>query len=163
LAEGLTESEVSDSGKQFWISKLQEFGMPESLLSKKMNLKAGQRAIILNAPEGYLQELQPLPDQVRVSERIEAKADWVQVFVKSKAELENIFPRLLKILKSESLLWITFPKGTSKIQTDLTRDKGWGIVQASDLKWIKLISVNGTWSAFSLRPYKPGEAKQSFR
>lgn len=137
--------------------------MLESLLAKKMNLKTGQRAIILHAPEGFLQELQPLPDQVRVSEKIEGKADWVQVFVKSQAELENIFPRLLKILKQESILWISFPKGASKIQTDLTRDKGWGVVQASGLKWLKLISVNETWSAFSLRPYKPGEARQTFR
>jgi hypothetical protein len=137
--------------------------MPESPLAKKMNLKPGQRAIILNAPEGYLQELQPLPEQVRISAKIEGTADWVHVFVKSQAELENIFPRLLKILKKESMLWIAFPKGTSKIQTDLTRDKGWDIVRASDLKWIKLISLNETWSAFSLRPYKPGEAKQSFR
>ncbi len=137
--------------------------MQESLLAKKMNLKTGQRAIILHAPEGFLQELQPLPDQVRVSEKIEGKADWVQVFVKSQAELENIFPRLLKILKQESILWISFPKGASKIQTDLTRDKGWGVVQASGLKWLKLISVNETWSAFSLRPYKPGEARQTFR
>jgi len=137
--------------------------MSESLLARKMKLKAGQRAIILNAPEGYLQELQPLPAQVRVAEKIEGKADWVQIFVVSQAELEKIFPRLLKILKQESILWISFPKGTSKIQTDLTRDKGWGIVQASDLKWIKLVSVDAAWSAFSLRPYKPGEARQTFR
>jgi hypothetical protein len=137
--------------------------MPDSLLAKKMNLKAGHQAILINAPEGFLKELVPLPAKVKVSEKMEGMADWVQVFVKSKAELEKIFPRVLKLLKQESMLWIAFPKGTSKIQTDLTRDKGWGIVQASDLKWIKLVSVNETWSAFALRPSKPGEAKQSFR
>jgi len=61
------------------------------------------------------------------------------------------------------MLWITFPKGISKIQTDLTRDKGWEALQTLDLKWINLISVNETWSAFALRPYKEGEARQSFR
>jgi hypothetical protein len=64
-------------------------------------------------------------------------------------------------LKPVSLLWISFPKGSSKIQTDLTRDKGWDSVR--DLKWVTLVSVDETWSAFSLRPYKPGEAKQTFR
>jgi hypothetical protein len=68
-----------------------------------------------------------------------------------------------KALKPESMLWITFPKGTSKIQTDLTRDKGWDEVQKLDLKWINLVSINETWSAFSLRPYKEGEKKQTFR
>jgi hypothetical protein len=45
----------------------------------------------------------------------------------------------------------------------VTRDKGWAALHDSDLKWIMLVSVNETWSAFSLRPYKPGEARQSFR
>ena len=137
--------------------------MPESLLAKKMNLKAGQQAIVINAPNGFLKELEPLPAKAKVSEKMEGTPDWIQVFVNSKAELEQVFPRVLKLLKQESMLWITFPKGTSKIQTDLTRDKGWGIVQASDLKWIKLVSVNETWSAFALRRFREGEAKQSFR
>lgn len=47
----------------------------------------------------------------------------------------------------------------SKIQTALTCDKGWDGVKKADLKWINLISVNETWSAFSLRPYKPGEKR----
>ena len=72
-------------------------------------------------------------------------------------------PRLVKALAPESLLWISFPKGTSGIQTDLTRDKGWDALKSVDLKWVTLISVNDTWSAFCLRPYKPGEAKQKTR
>ncbi len=49
------------------------------------------------------------------------------------------------------------------IQTDLTQDVGWDALQQADLKWVTLISVDPTWSAFCLRPYKPGEARQSFR
>ena len=72
-------------------------------------------------------------------------------------------PKAAKALKPESMLWISFPKGTSKIQTDLTRDKGWEGLQKLDLKWVNLVSVNETWSAFALRPYKEGEKKQSFQ
>lgn len=61
------------------------------------------------------------------------------------------------------MLWISFPKVTSKIQTDLTRDKGWDILQKLDLKWVNLVSVNDTWSAFALRPYKEGKKRQTFR
>jgi hypothetical protein len=42
-----------------------------------------------------------------------------------------------------------FDKGTSKIQTDLTRDRGWDVVGQADLKWVNLVSVNEIWSAFS--------------
>src|SRR5258706_5184590 len=134
--------------------------MPESSIAKKMKLKPGSRAVVINAPEKYLEELK---HDAEISQKLSGKFDWIQIFVKNKSEADTLIPKVAKILKPESILWISFPKGTSKIQTDLTRDKGWDIVQTLDLKWITLISVNETWSAFALRPYKPGEAKQSVR
>ena len=137
--------------------------MTENPLLKKMKLKPGQRAAIINAPSGYVETLQPLPEEVELAEDLAGTFDWVQLFVKTQAELEQVIAHVRAALKPASMLWITFPKGTSKIQTDLTRDKGWDALQAIDLKWINLISVDDTWSAFSLRPYKPGEERQSFR
>jgi hypothetical protein len=137
--------------------------MLENPLLKKMKLKPGQRAAIINAPDGYLEALQPLPAEAEVAEQLVGTFDWVQLFVKTQAELEQVLPRVRAALKPAGTLWITFPKGTSKIQTDLTRDKGWDALRALDLKWINLISVDETWSAFSLRPYKSGEERQSFR
>jgi hypothetical protein len=136
--------------------------MPETTLATKLKLKAGQRAVVLNAPDGYLASLQP-PEQLEITQELAGPADWIQVFVKTRAELEQLLPQVLAAMTPASLLWLTFPKGTSKIQTDLTRDVGWDALQQADLKWVNLISVNPTWSAFCLRPYKPGEARQSFR
>jgi len=135
----------------------------ENPLLKKMKLKPGQRAAIINAPGGYVETLQPLPEDVAMAEDLVGTFDWVQLFVKTQAELEQVIAHVRAALKPASMLWITFPKGTSKIQTDLTRDKGWDALQAIDLKWINLISIDQTWSAFALRPYKPGEERQSFR
>lgn len=134
--------------------------MPESSLAKKMKLKPGASAAVISAPDNYLQELK---HDSEVSQSLKGKFDWIQIFVKDKAELDVLAPKAAKALKPESMLWISFPKGMSKIQTDLTRDKGWEGVQALDLKWVNLVSVNETWSAFAMRPYKEGEKKQSFR
>jgi len=137
--------------------------MPENPLLKKMKLKPGQHAAIVNAPDGYLEALQPLPENVELAGDLAGTFDWVQLFVKTQAELEQALPQVRDALKPASTLWITFPKGTSKIQTDLTRDQGWDSLRSLDLKWINLISVDDTWSAFALRPYKSGEERQSFR
>jgi hypothetical protein len=137
--------------------------MPETTLVNKMKLKPGQSAAIINAPDGYLKKLSPLPAGVKVAEKLDGKFDWVQIFVENKVQLDKLAPRAIRALKPESLLWISFPKGTSKIQTDLTRDQGWDGLEQADLKWVNLISVNETWSAFAMRPYKPGEKRQSFR
>ena len=137
--------------------------MPETSLPSKMKLKPDQRAAIIHAPAGYLDELNPLPEGVETSTALDGQFDWLQVFVTSKAELDGLIHEVRRALKPDSLLWISFPKGSSKIQTDLTRDKGWDSLRDVDLKWINLISVNPTWSAFSLRPYRPGEERQTFR
>ena len=134
--------------------------MPESALAKKMKLKSNSKAAVINAPEDYVDTLK---HDTALSPTLRGKFDWIQIFVQNKAELEALAPKAAKALRPESMLWISFPKGTSKIQTDLTRDKGWEVLQKLDLKWINLVSVNETWSAFALRPYREGEEKQSFR
>ena len=123
-------------------------------LAQKLKLKPGLQAAILNPPADYLVEL--APERVTIDHALNGQYDWVQVFVKSKAEIDALFPALVAALKPESLLWISFPKGASRVQTDLTRDKGWDSV--TGLKWINLVSINNTSSAFSLRLPKPGES-----
>ena len=137
--------------------------MAENPLTKKLKLKAGQRAAVIGAPAGYVTTLNPLPEGVTLAEKLSGKFDWMQVFVKTKAEVDKLAPRAAKALGPEGMLWISFPKGASKIQTDLTRDKGWDALRDLDLRWLTLISVNDTWSAFALRPYREGEARQTFR
>jgi len=137
--------------------------MAENTLAKKLRLKPGQRAGLIGAPEGYLKALSPLPAGVEAVEKLSGHFDWLQVFVRNKAEIDKLAPRAAKALKPEGMLWISFPKGSSKIQTDLTRDKGWDVLHGLDLKWLTLVSLNDTWSAFSLRPYHEGETRQSFR
>ena len=134
--------------------------MAESPLAKKMKLKSGLKAAIINAPENYVDTLR---HDTALSPTLNGKFDWIQIFVRNRTEVDDLAPKAAKALKPESILWISFPKGTSKIQTDLTRDKGWESLQKLDLKWVNLVSVNDTWSAFALRPYKKGEKKQSFR
>ena len=134
--------------------------MPESALAKKMKLKSDLKAAVINAPENYVDALK---HNTALSPTLNGKFDWIQIFVRDKAELDALAPKAAKALRPESILWISFPKGASKIQTDLTRDQGWEGVQKLDLKWINLVSVNETWSAFAMRPYKEGEKKQSFR
>ena len=125
----------------------------ESPLAKKLKLKPGLKAAVLNAPDDYLKELKHKPD---ISTKLNGKFDWIQVFAKNKTELDSLAPKAVAALKPDSILWLSFPKGSSKIQTDLTRDKGWEILQTLSLKWITLVSINENWSAFALRPYKEG-------
>ena len=135
---------------------------PASPLARKLKLGAGLRAAVIGAPPGYLESLDP-PADVALTQTLVGPLDWIQVFVRTSADLAGLVAPLTAALAPTGLVWICYPKGTSKIQTDLTRDKGWEPLEGSDLMWLSLVSLDATWSAFGLRPYKPGEARQTFR
>lgn len=131
------------------------------MLARKMKRKAEARAAVIHAPEGF--EAAAFPDLPPAASTLHGHFDWIQIFVQNRAQLDELAPKAAQALKPDSILWISFPKGSSKIQTDLTRDRGWERIRRLDLKWITLISINETWSAFSMRPYRPGEARQAGR
>jgi len=136
--------------------------MPVNPLVKKLKLAATAKAAVVGAPPGYVASL-GLPKGSHLSAKLDGAFDWIQLFVKTRAELERSIGRTARALRPTGLLWITYPKASSGIQTDLSRDKGWDSLMAHDLKWITLVSVDASWSAFSLRPHKPGEPRQTFR
>ncbi len=86
--------------------------MPESTLAKKIKLKPGTKAAVIHAPEKYLEELQ---HDAEIASSLRGKFDLIQIFVKNKAELDALAPKAAQALKPASILWITFPKGSSKI------------------------------------------------
>jgi hypothetical protein len=81
-------------------------------LVKKMKLAPGFKAAVLGSPPGYVRSLK-LPSGTSVSEKLSGCYDWIQLFVKNKDGLEAKIGRTAKALSPPSLLWITFPKGSS--------------------------------------------------
>ena len=135
---------------------------PISPLAKKLKLGPGLKAAVIGAPAGYLERLDP-PADVEIATTLEGPLDWIQVFVRTSADLAAVVGPLTAALAPTGRAWISYPKGSSKMQTDLTRDKGWGPLDGGRLMWLSLVSVDDTWSAFGLRPYRQGEARQTFR
>ena len=133
-----------------------------SPLARKLKLGPGLRAAVVGAPPGYLESLDP-PADVKIATALDGPLDWIQVFVRTSADLAAIVGPLTTALAPTGRAWICYPKGSSRMQTDLTRDKGWEPLDGGQLMWLSLVSVDDTWSAFGLRPYKQGEARQTFR
>jgi hypothetical protein len=130
----------------------------ENELARKLKLLRRKKPAVINAPTGYEQEL-----GIACADKLSGEHDWLQIFLKSKSELDHLGRKVVASLEPEGIVWFTFPKGSSKNQTDLTRDNGWGSLEELDLKWVTLVSVNETWSAFAMRPYREGEPRQAWR
>ena len=77
----------------------------------------------------------------------------VQIFARTKAELEAYAPVALVALGPKGILWLSYPKGSSKRQTDLTRDAGWDTLTAAGLENVAQVSIDDTGRpAASRRP-----------
>ena len=75
--------------------------------------------------------------------------------------MEKELKKVLNLLKEEVICWIYYPKGSSAIQTDLTRDKGWeSLLKHENLQWLSLISFDEVWSAFGMRLKKVKDEKK---
>jgi len=126
--------------------------MAENPLIKKLRIQPGQQIAILNAPEGYRTTLGKLPEGVTVSEEANDRFDLVHLFVSSSAELEQLGPTAMSAVKPDGLLWMSYPKTSSGMKTDLTRDAGWQVVTDAGWEGIAQVKVDDTWSATRFRP-----------
>ena len=104
----------------------------------------------MNAPDNYKKSIGSLPTNVKISNSTKT-FNQIHWFVKDKEQMEKELKKILLLLKENIICWIFYPKGTSKMQTDLTRDKGWDELMKHNLQWLSLISFDETWSAFGMR------------
>ena len=117
-------------------------------LVKKLGIKAGQSVLVVHAPKLLLaQELQPLPENVRlIAAHSEKQVDFIMLFADSAKVIRRDLPRLKQRLANTGTLWVSWPKKSSGVQTDLSFD----IVQQSGLKIglvdVKICAVNDIWS-----------------
>jgi hypothetical protein len=114
-------------------------------LPKKLGIKDGASAAILNAPPGYVKSL-----GVKAASELESNLDFVQFFTKSRAELEKQLPRLRKSIKPDGMIWISWPKKSAKVATDITEDIIRDTALALKLVDVKVCAVDETWSGLKL-------------
>jgi len=135
--------------------------MDPTAVARKLKLTAASSPVVLGASPEDLAALSQARGDLKTA--TEARHDWILLYVETRAALERAIDGVAAALASPGTLWIAYPKGSSKRQTDLTRDQGWEALKGVDLMWLGLVSIDETWSAFSLRHYKPGEERQTFR
>ncbi len=126
--------------------------MADTSLIKKLGIKPGQKLLILNAPDGYLATLGTLPEGAEVKTNADGTFDLVQIFLYNKADVDRYGPMAIQAVKQGGLLWFTYPKKTSKIKSDITRDIGWESVRTMDWRPVTQIAIDETWSALRFRP-----------
>ncbi len=114
-------------------------------LVKKLGIKSGSNIVFVNAPSNYAAELD-LPADVIVNSRLGKPLDFAQLFVKNEAELRRKFSEYAERLNASGMLWVSWPKKSSGVSTDLSENIVRDIGLAAGLVDVKICAVDEFWS-----------------
>jgi hypothetical protein len=125
-------------------------GYSERSLVEKLGIKPGARVAILNAPKGFLRTLGPMPARVAVTSKLGGGLDLIHFFTTGQRDLQAQFPALKKALAKDGALWISWPKGSSRVLTDVNENVVREVALTHGLVDVKVCAVDEVWSGLKL-------------
>ena len=124
----------------------------KNAIARKLGMNPGMRALVIAPPPGYLKLLAPLPDGLNFSSRGAGTYPFVQVFATRLSEISRFARRLSKHAAPNALVWISYPKKTSKVAGNLSRDLIREAMSAAGWRSVSIVAIDEVWSALRFRP-----------
>jgi hypothetical protein len=121
-------------------------GYSQRSLSEKLGIKPGTRVVALGAPRTYRSLLGNLPPGATLHSRLPSTTPFIHRFVSRRKELESDFARLARTLTDDGSLWISWPKKSSGVATDLDENIIRDIGLSLGLVDVKVCAVDDVWS-----------------
>ena len=119
-------------------------------LAQKLGIKPGQKVATIGAPAGHRRLLAPLPKGVSFTPEVAAETSFVHLFVKERKTLEKELERLRRLLAGAGVLWVSWPKKSSGVTTDITEDVIREVCLPLGFVDVKVCAVDKTWSGLKL-------------
>ena len=128
-------------------------------LAKKLGIKSGFRVKTTNAPPNYLALVEPVPDFVSFSRKFRREIDLWHLFTTRRAELAKHLGACQKQIKQDGMVWVSWPKKSSKVPSEITEDTVREIALPLGLVDVKVCAVDDVWSGLKLVIRKELRAK----
>lgn len=125
--------------------------MPRGDLATKLLLKPGHLVHFIALPTGAIERLEPLPEGAAVVDDPDS-ADLILAFVGTAAALAESASPLAEAANRGAIVWVSYPKKSSGVATDMSRDAGWEPLLEAGLRPVTQVSLDKTWSALRFRP-----------
>jgi hypothetical protein len=125
-------------------------GYSKTPLAQKLGIKAGTKVVALGTPVGYRRWLAPLPEGVSFHEEAITGSVFVHLFVTERRTLEKDLKRMRKLLADAGVLWISWPKKSSGVATNVTEDVIRDVCLPLGFVDVKVCAVDETWSGLKL-------------
>ena len=118
-------------------------------LVQKLGIKAGMRVYFEGAPRGYTSTLRGMPTVLQ-ARLLKGPLDFIQFFVTERSELESRFAPLVQALAQDGMLWVSWPKKSARMETDLDENIVREVALDGGLVDVKVCAVDEVWSGLKL-------------
>ena len=125
-------------------------GYSATPLAGKLGLKPGMAVHVANEPAGYRDWLAPVPDGVRFLPRLAAEAQLIHLFADRRGKLEAALGLCRERLAADAVVWVSWPKKSSKVPTDITEDVIRELALPLGFVDVKVCAVSEIWSGLKL-------------
>ena len=119
-------------------------------LPQKLGIKPGLTVVTINAPSNYRRLLGKPASKIKFSDRVSDGSDFVHFFSMHRSELEKRLPILRAKIANTGTVWVSWPKKSSGIATDVTEDVIREIALPLGFVDIKVCAVDEIWSGLKL-------------
>jgi hypothetical protein len=122
-------------------------GYSGTALYKKLGIDQGTKIISINHPNNFRDLLGAFENKITITRSLSNNARYIHYFTQSEPELKKMFPELKKSLAIDGSLWISWPKKTSKLESNLDENIIREIGLENGLVDVKVTAIDDDWSA----------------
>ena len=136
--------------------------MTAQTLFEKLQLQQEKNLLIQGLPSSIEKQFVKLTFSKSVTPLLKTrKIDFALVFAVSQRQLVDILKDVIPALGVDATFWISYPKLTSKIASDLSRDKNWDFVSDYGFEAVRMIALDNVWSAARFKKLEAGTKRKT--
>jgi hypothetical protein len=125
-------------------------GYSSKPLAQKLGIKPATTVFVINEPANYRELLGEAADGVEFSDRVTSNPDFIHFFITRRSGLEKQLNRLRSKIRDTGALWVSWPKKSAGVSTDVTEDVIREIALPLGFVDVKVCAIDETWSGLKL-------------
>lgn len=129
---------------------------PSQSVLEKLQLKDEKNLLIQGLPSTIEKQFVKISFAKNLTPLLKSrKIDFALVFAISHKQLDEIFRDVVPALHENAKFWVAYPKVSSKIVSDLSRDCNWECLAKFGFEGVRLIALDNIWSAMRFKKCEP--------
>jgi hypothetical protein len=120
--------------------------MSDKPIAERLQVKGERRLAVVGAAAAVDNKIGVKTQRCDISE-----ADVILLFAADRGRLDSTLPSMLEKAPKNAIIWIAYPKLTSKLAGDLSRNLIHALAAKSGLDRVSQIAIDDDWSAMRVK------------